>query len=78
MQGDCDLVSSRPDGEKRWVYGSSVRWGLTPARGLGVRLQGAGFVDICVFRFKQPFGPWPRIERPKCRGRNKGLLTNRY
>jgi hypothetical protein len=32
------------------------------------RLEDAGFVDIKIFEFKQPWGPWPKDERMKVIG----------
>lgn len=28
-------------------------------------LENAGFLDVTVHRFKQPYGPWPREQRLK-------------
>lgn len=44
--------------------------GRLPATGalLRQRLEVAGFVDIQVFSFKQPFGRWPKDQRMKTIG----------
>lgn len=49
------------------VWKAMTDMGRPPPTGdsLKTLLEGAGLVDVKVFRFKQPFGPWPRNRRMK-------------